>query len=75
MKNNQSPCNKKCTVRDGTCISCKRTLLEITQWENLGISERMDIINQIVDRPDWLSLKEEKLIRSRMGVKIQPVLN
>jgi predicted Fe-S protein YdhL (DUF1289 family) len=42
-----SPCQAKCTNRDGVCIGCKRTMEEIECWTLYDPHERMQIVSRI----------------------------
>lgn len=45
-----TPCVKACILQQGSCIACKRTLEEITQWSKMSNEERSKIMENLKTR-------------------------
>ena len=58
----KSPCTNICTIdyNVGFCMSCKRTIKEITNWPNLGNAEKKQILLKITDRKFFISRVRKK---------------
>ena len=46
----ESPCVKVCKIEHGTCVGCKRTLSELTDWYKLSDQEKLSILDKIKQR-------------------------
>jgi len=49
MNSNLTPCKNKCRYDDNGCIDCKRTLVEISNWNKYSEDEKLKIINELCD--------------------------
>ena len=45
-----SPCTKVCTLCDGLCVGCNRTIDEIREWSKYSVDDRERVMKEIVDR-------------------------
>lgn len=43
----ESPCINQCTLVDGVCTGCQRTLPEIASWGTMSTEERAAVLNRI----------------------------
>jgi len=45
----ESPCNSVCIYDDDLdmCISCKRTIEEISSWKNISVIDKLQILERI----------------------------
>jgi predicted Fe-S protein YdhL (DUF1289 family) len=50
MNSNLTPCKNKCRYDDNGCIDCKRTLVEISNWNKYSEDEKLKIINELYTR-------------------------
>ena len=48
----KSPCIRVCTIKDGLCQGCYRTLDEISKWRDYNEEEKKDILKLIHKRRD-----------------------
>jgi len=42
-----SPCNKTCTLEQGTCIGCGRTIQQIVDWAKYTDEQRKKIMESL----------------------------
>jgi len=45
-----TPCIRKCKVRAGMCVSCRRTLAEIKEWKEMSDDVRMKLMKELQSR-------------------------
>lgn len=50
-----TPCKKQCKVVDGRCVSCKRTLSEISQWMYMNDNEFYRKVNTM-----WIQVTKDE---------------
>ena len=43
--NTKSPCIKICKMKDGYCVGCNRSLMEISSWSKMS-DEQKDKVNK-----------------------------
>jgi len=46
----KSPCVQRCTLSNGLCTSCYRSVAEIACWSRLNESERQAVLTQALLR-------------------------
>ena len=46
----ESPCNDKCTNKNGYCTSCHRHIDEITNWALMSDKEKIEVYKKIEER-------------------------
>lgn len=42
-----SPCVQVCSVDDGVCVACGRTVEQIAQWGSMTEQERQEIMDEL----------------------------
>ena len=57
-----SPCVKVCTIKDGSCIGCGRTLDEIARWTRMTSKERKQVNERVSHR---IQRKKDSVLPSK----------
>lgn len=50
MKEVKSPCIAVCRVKNGLCIGCFRSVVEITEWYDATIERKLEILEAVQQR-------------------------
>ena len=48
----ETPCQQICTINNGVCTGCKRTMEEIRQLQYMTAEQRKEIMEEIKDRDE-----------------------
>ena len=43
----KSPCISTCTLKDGRCIGCNRTIEHIKNWRNYTDKQKLEVLKMI----------------------------
>jgi len=47
-----SPCINVCTVENGVCTACHRTVAEIANWPTMTFEEKQTVLERVNKRDD-----------------------